>query len=322
MTKAKLVGIVGIGAAAILALTSMVGAQGVPLSATCSGVVGTTASTTNVVTWTANPTGGTGPYTLAWSGAVNGTSSPVAVTYTATGTVVANLQVMDSATSSASSTASSTPNVATTTCSVVITAIPGQNTTTTPPVVVPPPVVQPPRANRPQLRIDPNGQFLARGMTVTSVSSGTIQASVLGINYTINLMTSGQFLRRDGQVIPFTINQQVAVGDEISASGVIDPANPLVVNAGVVRDQSIITVRQDREDNDGDGDHGNHGGNVFVNGTTTVTIPGTSSTVTIDAQTRLKDLLKQLQGLQNLFNNRSGKGNGNGDGGNGGHGDN
>ncbi len=288
--KIAIAGIITVGAG--LAFASFVGAAN-PVAVSCSGSVAT-----NVVTWTAVPTGGNSPYALLWSGTnVGGTSSVVTATYNATGTFTANVQVTD---------ASST--VATSSCTAVVASLP---------VVTPPPAptstpTLPPRVNAPLLHIEGNGHFLARGMTVTGVASGTIQAQVWGITYTINLATGGsEFLRRDGKNLSFTLSQQVAVGDEVSVSGTLSPASPFVVNAGVVRDASIVVPRQKHEeDNQGGEDH--HGDMMM-------SASSTGSSSMSDSQGRLNDLLKQLKDLQDRFNSQSGKDNGGGhQGGNGG----
>jgi hypothetical protein len=158
-----------------------------------------------------------------------------------------------------------------------------------------------PRVNPASLTITPSGNFLGHGMTVTSVASGSFQAQVWGLTYTINWSGNlfPEFILRGGNGSTSTTNpsQQVAVGDEVGVSGKVSLANPMVVTANVVRDYSIVKVRpshndNDVKDNEGDENHGK--GN------------GSSTSSSIDFNQRLKDLLNQLHGLQNLFNGHGG----------------
>lgn len=165
-------------------------------------------------------------------------------------------------------------------------------------------------------------------MTVTSVSAGSFQGQVWGITYTINWSGNNfrgelEFLMRFGNPNPSTSTpaQQLAVGDEVGVSGRIDPSSPFTVNANVVRDYSIIKMREEHHGDEGEGngngngnsegDHGNHGPFGLqlppfgTTGTTTA-----SATVSGDAQLRIQGLLKQLKSLQDIFHNRFG-GNGN-----------
>lgn len=152
-----------------------------------------------------------------------------------------------------------------------------------PPATTPQPPA--PRVNQPSLSIGPNGAFLARGMTVTSVGTNSFQASVWGITYTVNwsgtLSAYGPFefwFRYNKANSTSTPTQQLAVGDEVGVSGKVASGTPLVVNANIVRDYGITVPRPVHTDN----------GNAE------------------NAQGRLNDLMNQLKGLQDLFRGRFG----------------
>jgi hypothetical protein len=139
-----------------------------------------------------------------------------------------------------------------------------------------------PRMNQPTLSIGAKGQFLGRGMTVTSVGTNSFQASVWGITYTVNW--SGEFWFRYGRAnATSTPAQQLAVGDEVGVSGTVASSSPLVVNANAVRDYSITMPRPTHANND-IGSSMNSG----------------------DMRGHLDDLMNQLKGLQELFRGRSG----------------
>lgn len=275
------------GAAAVITVVSALAVQAdtSPLAVTCNGV-----ATGATVAWTASPTGGntSGTYTLAWSGAnVSGTSTVTTATYTASGTYLAMIQVTDASSS-----------VATSTCSAVVTIPPAVVTTptSTPPI---------PRVNPPSLLIGSNGSFLARGMTVTSVASGSFQGTVWGITYTVNWSENffPEFFFRKGNIASSTTNpiNQVQVGDEVGVSGFVTTANPMVVNANVVRDYSITMPRPGLHRGNEDSPFYNGEGNGDTNSS------GASASASAGFSTHLQDLLNQLHNLQDLFN--KGRGN-------------
>lgn len=261
-----------------------VAAASTPLAVTCSGSV-----SNNVITWTASPSGGNGSYAVLWSGdstVAGNTNASIVLSYSANGTYNAMIKATD---------ASST--VATSTCSATVTSI-----------VPPPTPTSTPKFNVPMLNINPGGHFLARGMMVTGISSGSFQGQVWGITYTVNWSGNlrPEFLFRDGKDTTSTIPQQLQVGDEVGVSGKVDIASPFVVTAEVVRDYTIIKARDNHEDTGDHGDKNNSKGNDNRgdkndnNGVST----GNSVTVNVDAVNRLNDLLNQLHSLQNLFNSQ------------------
>jgi hypothetical protein len=195
-----------------------------PLTVSCSGSV---ASTT--IRWTATSTGGVMPYGYLWSGTnINGsTTNPLYVVYTA-GTYTALVTVTD---------ASSTPTSASSTCQAT----------------VKPPSTQPLPAffKSPQLIINPGGQFVARGMRVVSIGSQSFTASVWGTTWTIVTSPTNQFLFRGGKGLggPFDLNQ-IRVGDEVSVTGTVDSNQTLTVKARLVRDYSLLSKREYKNEND------------------------------------------------------------------------
>jgi hypothetical protein len=226
VSKAKIVGGAALVASGVLVVASMVGAQTAALSASCNNVV-----SGNTIAWTATSTGGNPPYVFLWSGdssVAGSTSTSIVATYSANGIYTANVQATD---------ASST--VATSTCLGTVTSI----------VTVPTSTPSLPHSfvKKPMLSIGENGRFLARGMTVTSVSSGSFQAQVWGIAFTVNwsgnLAAQFEFYYRFNKATS-TPAQQLAVGDEVGVSGMlVSSSSPLTVNANVVRDYSITVQR-------------------------------------------------------------------------------
>ena len=277
-----ILGAVAAGIAAISILAAQ--ADTSALAVTCAANV-----SNNIVTWTATPSGGNAPYTLLWSGdssVAGSTSTSMSVTYSMNGAYHAMIQVTD---------ASST--VVTSTCAATVTS----NTTPT----VTPPL---PRVNQPALSIGVNGSFLARGMTVTSVASGSFQGTVWGITYTVNWSGNvpPEFFFRKGNKATSTTNpvDQLAVGDEVGVSGSVSTSNPLVVNTNVVRDYSITTaslpgLRRGQPSSPFYNGQGNGGGNGNGNGEGENA--GVSASATVDAQSHINDLINQLHNLQDLF---------------------
>lgn len=276
-------------------------ADATALSVSCAGAV-----SGNQVTWTATSSGGTAPYALLWSGSgitgsVTGTS--VTATYSANGTYTAMIQSTD---------ASST--VATSSCAATVSSF---NSTTTPPVTPTTTVPALPRVNKPMLTISGNGNFLVHGMTVTSVSSDSFEGSVWGITYTVEWNGSlvPEFYLRGGDSGGAGTDPvaQLSVGDEVGVSGRISSSSPMTVQANVVRDYSIMTLRPGRREGqstspfyNGIGQGGEHDG-------TEVNASGTASSTIESLSVRLQNLMNQFHDLQNLFQH------GNGNGGNGGH---
>jgi surface antigen len=171
------------------------------------------------------------------------------------------------------------------------------------PVITPTSTTPAPRMIPPMLSVGPNGAFLGRGMTVTSVGTNSFQASVWGVTYTINwsgsLNGGGEgkfnFFFRHGNSASSTVNPvaQLKVGDEVGVSGKIDAASPLVVTANVVRDYSITMPRMGDQGNGTGNGNGNHEGN------------GSSS----DFHSKIQDLMGKIQGLQGKLKGNNGKGN-------------
>jgi hypothetical protein len=150
-----------------------------------------------------------------------------------------------------------------------------------PTVTTPTPTSTLPRVNQPSLSIGTNGAFTAQGMTVTSVASGSFQGTVWGITYTVNWSGNlfPQFYFRGGNSASSTTNPvtQLAVGDEVSVTGLITTSNPLVVTAKTVRDYSITMPRPGKHigppskptstsyNDNGNANNGNGKGNSFGN---------------------------------------------------------
>lgn len=267
-------------------------------TSTCSATVTAVAvpsptSTLNVFVAVNNTAGGSAvpsSFTVTVAGA---NASPSPFTGSNTGIAVtlnANSAYTVTVSSLANYTASMSGNCTgpiatggTASCTVTETYAPSSTT--------PPPPA--PRVNPPSLTIGPNGAFLARGMTVTSVGTNSFQASVWGITYTVNwsgaLSAYGPFefwFRYQRANATTTPTQQLAVGDEVGVSGTVASGTPLTVNANVVRDYSITMPRPVHTDN-GIGNGGVNNGNG-------------------NAQGRLNDLMNQLKGLQDLFRGRFG----------------
>ncbi len=200
-----------------------------------------------------------------------------------------------------------------------------------PPIVTPTSTPTPPlpRFYQPMFSVGGNGQFLAHGMTVTSVASGSFQGSVWGITYTVvwNGNLFPQFYLRDGNEGGVATNPvtQLKVGDEVGVSGFVSSANPMTVQANVVRDYSIMALRPDNREGqssspfyNGIGQGGENGqGNGEAVGANAVfgTPSGTTPTFT-ELNARLQELMSQFRNIQNLYQEQHGGGaaNGNSDG--------
>lgn len=206
-------------------ISSVAFSQTASLTASCAGSV-----SVNTVVWSVTPSGGVSPYAYLWQGTVFGgaTSTSVTLTYNATGTHQANVKVTDAS--------STTADAA---CSATITTLPGGNATSTPPVV------PPRRFKEPILNINPAGHFLARGMVIESVASGSFVGKVWGTTWTVNVLNGPELLFREGKFHKWFDVSQLKVGDEVGVSGFVDRDNPLTVNAQVVRNYTIVTERHD-----------------------------------------------------------------------------
>lgn len=339
----------------------------------------------NMITWSAAASGGSTPYSFAWTGdssVAGNTSTSITATYLTNGTYYATTTVTDASSSVASANCSATvtANVvppATSTLDVYVSvnntaggsATPSNfnvtvsganaspnsfvgssagtsvvvNASTTytvgassftnytasesgnctgpiaagatnsctvtetyvPPTTPPTPTSTVPRVNLPMLTIGANGQFLSRGMTVTSVGTNSFQATVWGITYTVNwsgtLNSPFEFwFRFNKGTATTTPATQLAVGDEVGVAGMVTSSSPLTVNASVVRDYSITITRPItfHADN-GIGNGGENNGVGNGNGV------GTSSP---DFRGRVNALMSQFQNLQKFFNDHFGGG--------------
>jgi hypothetical protein len=301
-----------------MAIIRAMDASSTVATSTCSATVtanvsAATTSTLNVVVSVNNTQGGTAVpanFTIMVGGA---SANPSSFTGSSTGTAVVvtgGTGYSVSASSIANYSASMSGN-----CSGPITAGGADACTVTEAYVSPTTTPPLPRVNQPSLSIGPNGMFLAHGMTVTSVASGSFQAQVWGITYTVNWSGNlfPEFYFRDGHGGNATTSpaMQIAVGDEVGVSGKVTSANPLVVNANAVRDYSITMPRpglrkgqpsspfyngQGNGGGNGNGGEGENDGN------------GGNASASADFTGRLNDLLNQLHGLQNLFKQQNGNG--------------
>jgi hypothetical protein len=282
MKKSTIATLAGLGAMGALIVVSIALADTGNLAVICSG--NTSGSS---VTWSAVATGGNAPYALAWSGDSNiagATTTSVTDNFVANGTYTADVQVTDASSSVATSSCEATISVfptptPTPTPSVSPSPSPTPSPSATPtPVPTPSPVTSPlSRVNPPSLSIGANGQFLAHGMTVTSVASGSFEAEVWGITYTINwsgnFASPFEFWYRYNQATTTTPSTQLAVGDEVGVSGKVSSSTPMTVNANVVRDYSIIVARptpitwkNPQGNGNGNGNKGSGNGNGYGNG--------------------------------------------------------
>jgi hypothetical protein len=283
----------------------------------------TPTSTVNVVLGVNNTAGGSAVpanFTVSVNGAAatpssfagSGTSTAVTVnagqSFSVVPSMISNYSATFSGTCSGSLSSSTIAS-----CAVTETYVPSTVTpTSTPPL---------PRVNPPSLSIGANGSFLARGMTVTSVASGSFQATVWGITYTVD-WTGGaapEFIFRKGNDAPTVTDPttQLQVGDEVGVSGSVTTANPMVVNANIVRDYSIIMLRPGLRRGQPSSPFYNGVGNGGGNGNGDSQGQGEGDGVSAGASTsaafstQLTNLLNQLHDLQNLA---KGNGNGNGNG--------
>ena len=288
-------------------------------TSTCSATVTTntpptTTSTLNVLVTVNNSAGGTATpsnFTISVNGAnampssfSGGNSTPITLnagaTYAVSASTVEDYSITESGNCSGSIATGTSVS-----CTIAETYVPP---TTTPPQ---PPL---PRVNPPSLSIGPNGMFLARGMTVTSVASGSFQGTVWGITYTVNWSGSfyPQFYLRGGNAEVSVTNpdNQLDVGDEVGVSGRVASSSPLTVMANVVRDYSITVLRPGKREGqptspyyNGQG-NGGQGGNGNENGNGNVSV-GVSSSVDFGAL--LSNLMDQLKNLESRVHGNSGQ---------------
>lgn len=264
-----------VGTSAVV-MASLAGAQTTPLAASCAGTV---ASST--ITWTVAASGGVSPYSYLWlsgDGVTGSTSTSVAVTYATNGTRSVSVRASDSASSTASTTA---------TCSATVTSFPA-NATSTPPTHNQSVRVQP------KLQVEQNGRFLARGLIVQSVGVNSFTGTVWGVTYTVNINTAATpdfYLEKDNNARRFDFSQ-IRVGDEMGVSGWVSVSAPLVVNAQVLRDYSLIKPRSQAEIKG----NKNEGGD------------NKNSSSTEEIRSRLNNLFQQLKDLQDKVKNRFGGG--------------
>lgn len=255
-----------------LLAVSLVSAQTTPLTASCAG-----SASSSTITWTVSASGGIAPYSYLWlsgDGVAGSTSTSMAVTYATNGTRSVSARVSDTSTSTA-----------TTTCMAAVTSFPTSSTST--------PSV---RKVQPKLQIEQNGKFLAHGMIVQSVSTNSFTGTVWGVTYTVNVNTSGVpefFLEKDKGASRLFNLSQIHVGDQLGVSGWVSAGSPLMVDAKVIRNYSLTSLRQNKPEKE---DHDNRDKK------------DNSSSSVNEIRGRLDNLLKQLQNLQGIFKNRSGGG--------------
>jgi hypothetical protein len=169
------------------------------------------------------------------------------------------------------------------------------------------------------LQIGPKGAFLGHGIVVQSINGDSFTGTVWGVTYTVNVNTATsssatarpEFLLKNGNDGgPFDASQ-VQIGDQMGVSGWVASSSPLIVNAQVVRDYSIAVSRPQPMANASETPESNFRRlpynpsssinivNMPENQSGTATSTGTS---TASMFNQLNDLLKQIQGLQNIFN--------------------
>ena len=194
------------------------------------------------------------------------------------------------------------------TCTVTETFV---TSTVTPPTTVHPTVVFPPsslpQVNQPSLSIGPNGAFLAHGMTVTSVGSGSFQGTVWGITYTVNWSNNAvpALYFREGNSAAATVNpiDQVNVGDEVGVSGKVASSSPLIVTGNVVRDYSITTARPGNREGQPTSPLYNGEGNGGVkNASSGTPLPAAATNI----QAQINSIMNQLKSLQGMIHSNSG----------------
>jgi uncharacterized repeat protein (TIGR01451 family) len=235
-------------------------------------------------TWTVGDLSPGTSATLTIRATVNSGTANQTITNTATVSESPSLVNTSSAVSSTVSimiAPTATIPTSTTPTSTTPTSTPPTSTSTRPAVVIPQ-----------VLSINPNGNFLARGMVVTSVASGSFQGQIWGITYTVNWNDRlPQFIFRTGASATSTNpSEQLATGDVLGVSGRVSEQAPLTVNAMVVRDYSISGFRPPH----------------IMTSTTTSTVSNTTTTNNLSGvfsalQAQINNIAVQLQNLRNIF---------------------
>ena len=230
---------------------------------------------------------------------------------TATLGIAAQVNVVDAVGQSITNTATATedaslmnPDTAQATASAALT-VAGTPTSTLPRPIVPA-----------TLSVDSNGNFLARGMVVTSVASTSFQAEIWGITYTVNWTDNdGDEFLFQGNDTPFNFglhgnrfSDEIAVGDTVNVSGKVNTSAPLTVNANVVRNDSITFARPPRPFSpvifNGYNDRQVGSGTSF-NGNGNVSSSGGDANVGFQSQ--LNGLTAELKSLEQMFQGRFGQ---------------
>ncbi len=102
-----------------------------------------------------------------------------------------------------------------------------------------------------------NNAVLVRGAKVTAISDTTITAQTVwgnsALTWTVRTNGDTKYYRQNAEG---AVRTALSIGDYVSFSGALDPgAAAFTVNAGVVRDQSLLATASssdDRKDNDKD----------------------------------------------------------------------
>ena len=137
-------------------------------------------------------------------------------------------------------------------------------------------------------------------MIVQSVGVNSFTGTVWGVTYTVNINTAATpefYLEKDNNARRFDFSQ-IQVGDEMGVSGSVTASAPLVVNAQVLRDYSLVTPREHKSEDNGNRDEGKDRKNS-----------SSAASSTEEIRVRLNGLLQQLKSLQDAFKNRFGGGN-------------
>jgi uncharacterized repeat protein (TIGR01451 family) len=213
----------------------------------------------------------------------------------------ANQTITNTATVSESPSLVNTSSAVSSTVSITIAPVSTTPTSTTPTSTTPTSTLPTPTSTRPAvvipqvLSINPNGNFLARGMVVTSIASGSFQGQIWGITYTVNWNDRlPQFIFRTGvSAMSTNPSEQLAVGDVLGVSGHVSEQAPLTVNAMVVRDYSISGFRPPH----------------IMTSTTTSTVSNTTTTNNLASvfsalQAQINNIAVQIQNLRNIFGGR------------------
>ena len=142
-------------------------------------------------------------------------------------------------------------------------------------------------------------------MVVQSVASTSFTAKVWGITWTINTSGLPELFLREGHGIRFGLNQ-IQVGDEVSVQGRVNADTPLIVQAKVVRNWTIVVERIKPlkvEDDDDDDDDKFKGGDKEKDKEKKGR--SSSSTDVQGIRDQLKAILDQIKDLQGKIKGRS-----------------